>query len=216
MMSPGGSIVASLENVNGFLAVYTPSNDLIRTDFEQKGVVPEVMLHILKEFVFLLGRHSLDNEIPCKIVCKVKKPWGRAHFDAGFLIREDDQRPANRYLRVEWSVYTMLLFMMRIVYRPKMLFLTLPQECTKSKVACIARKLKGKIPVGGNQDWSFSQFSFVCLKGFNTLFGEEEWGIFLKETGHRPGYLRKVFYETSIEADMTKKATDTLDIGGMR
>nr|GEW18729.1 hypothetical protein [Tanacetum cinerariifolium] len=39
MMSPGGSIVASLENVNGFPAVYTPSDDLIRTDFEQKGVV---------------------------------------------------------------------------------------------------------------------------------------------------------------------------------
>nr|GFD28752.1 hypothetical protein [Tanacetum cinerariifolium] len=41
MMSPDGSIVASLENVNGFLAVYTPSDDLIRTDFKKKGVVPE-------------------------------------------------------------------------------------------------------------------------------------------------------------------------------
>nr|GEY93916.1 integrase, catalytic region, zinc finger, CCHC-type, peptidase aspartic, catalytic [Tanacetum cinerariifolium] len=34
---PGGSIVASLENDNGFLAMYTPSDDLIRTDFKQKG-----------------------------------------------------------------------------------------------------------------------------------------------------------------------------------
>nr|GEV45736.1 hypothetical protein [Tanacetum cinerariifolium] len=74
MLSPGGSIVASLENVNGFLAMYTPSDDLIRTDFEQKGVVPEVMLHILEEFVFLLGRHSRNNEIPHMVVCKVNKP----------------------------------------------------------------------------------------------------------------------------------------------
>nr|GFB50026.1 retrovirus-related Pol polyprotein from transposon TNT 1-94 [Tanacetum cinerariifolium] len=45
MMSPDGSIVASLKNVNGFLAVNTPSYDLIRIDFEQEGVVPKVMLH---------------------------------------------------------------------------------------------------------------------------------------------------------------------------
>nr|GEX95663.1 reverse transcriptase domain-containing protein [Tanacetum cinerariifolium] len=73
-MSPGGSIVASLENVNGFLAVYTPSDDLINTDFKQDGVVPEIMLHILKEFVFLLGRQSFDNEIPHMVVCEVSKP----------------------------------------------------------------------------------------------------------------------------------------------
>nr|GEV43703.1 hypothetical protein [Tanacetum cinerariifolium] len=54
MMSPGGSIVASLENVNGFLAVYTPPDDLIRTDFGKKGVVPKVMLHIFEELVLLL------------------------------------------------------------------------------------------------------------------------------------------------------------------
>nr|GEU85969.1 hypothetical protein [Tanacetum cinerariifolium] len=68
----------------------------------------------------------------------------------------------------------------------------------------------------GNQDWSFSQFSFEYLKGFNTLFGEEEWGIFLKKTGHRSGYLQKVFYESSIETGMTKKVTNTLDGSGMR
>nr|GEU97483.1 hypothetical protein [Tanacetum cinerariifolium] len=65
MISPGGSIVASLENVNGFLAVNTPPDDLIRIDFEQKGVVLKVMLHIFEEFVLFLGRHSLNNEIPC-------------------------------------------------------------------------------------------------------------------------------------------------------
>ncbi|GKC91153.1 hypothetical protein Tco_1151802 [Tanacetum coccineum] len=37
MMSPGGSIVASFENVKSFFAVHTPPDHLIRTDFEQKG-----------------------------------------------------------------------------------------------------------------------------------------------------------------------------------
>nr|GEW35925.1 ribonuclease H-like domain-containing protein [Tanacetum cinerariifolium] len=41
IMSPGGSIVASLENINGFLAVNTQPDDLIRTDFKQEGVVPK-------------------------------------------------------------------------------------------------------------------------------------------------------------------------------
>nr|GEW36192.1 reverse transcriptase domain-containing protein [Tanacetum cinerariifolium] len=113
MMSPDGSIVASLKNVNGFLAVNTPPDDLICTDFEQKGVVP-------------------------------------------------------------------------------------------------------KAPIRGNKDWCFSQLFLKCLKGFNTLIGEEERGIFFKKTGHRSGYLRKVLNESSIEAGMTKKSTDTLDGSGMR
>nr|GEX05264.1 ribonuclease H-like domain-containing protein [Tanacetum cinerariifolium] len=37
MVSPGGFIVASLENVNGFLAVNTSLDDLICIDFEQEG-----------------------------------------------------------------------------------------------------------------------------------------------------------------------------------
>nr|GEV16590.1 hypothetical protein [Tanacetum cinerariifolium] len=89
------------------------------------------------------------------------------------------------------------------------------EDHTYGKVACIAHKLKGKVPVRGNQDWCFSQFFLECLKGFNTLFGEEEWGIFLKKTVHRSGYLQKILYESSIKADMTKKATDTLDGSGM-
>nr|GFD59818.1 hypothetical protein [Tanacetum cinerariifolium] len=74
MVSPDGSIVESLENVNGFLAVYTPFDDLISTDFKQKRVVPEIVFHILEEFAFLLGRHPLDNEIPRMVVCEVSKP----------------------------------------------------------------------------------------------------------------------------------------------
>nr|GEW75364.1 ribonuclease H-like domain, reverse transcriptase, RNA-dependent DNA polymerase [Tanacetum cinerariifolium] len=89
-------------------------------------------------------------------------------------------------------------------------------DCTYGKVACITHKLKGQVPIGGNHDWSFSKKFLECLKGFNTLFGEEEYGIFLKKMGHRSGYLPKVFYESSIEVGMTKKSTDTLDGSGMR
>nr|GFB87694.1 hypothetical protein [Tanacetum cinerariifolium] len=76
MMSPDGSIVACLENVNGYLAINTPPDDLICTDFKQEEVVPEVMLQIFKEFVLLLGRRSLNNEVPRMVVYKVGKPWG--------------------------------------------------------------------------------------------------------------------------------------------
>nr|GEY37101.1 hypothetical protein [Tanacetum cinerariifolium] len=64
MMSPDGSIMASLKNINGFLAMNTPPDDLIRTDFKQEEVVPKVMLHIFEEFVLLLGRHPFNNEVP--------------------------------------------------------------------------------------------------------------------------------------------------------
>nr|GEY02012.1 hypothetical protein [Tanacetum cinerariifolium] len=64
MMSPGGSIVESLKNVNGFLAVNTLPEDLILTNFQQEGVVPKVMLHIFEEFVLLLERHPIKNEVP--------------------------------------------------------------------------------------------------------------------------------------------------------
>nr|GEV21439.1 reverse transcriptase domain-containing protein [Tanacetum cinerariifolium] len=46
---------ASLEDFNGFLARYTLFDDLISTVFKQKGVIPEIVFHILKEFAFLLG-----------------------------------------------------------------------------------------------------------------------------------------------------------------
>nr|GEZ86437.1 hypothetical protein [Tanacetum cinerariifolium] len=50
------------------------------------------------------------------------------------------------------------------------------------------------------------------------LIVKDDWrpGYLSQETGHRPGSLRKVFYESSIETGMTEKATDTLDGGGMR
>nr|GEZ90416.1 reverse transcriptase domain-containing protein [Tanacetum cinerariifolium] len=188
MMSPSGSFVASLENVNGFLAVNTPSDDLIRTDFEQKGIVLKVMLHILEEFILLPRRHSLNNEIPRMEENPTEQSrlgifFSKEIFEGGVI------RIHNAFVHDEDRTY--------------------------GKVICIADKLEGQVPVAGNQDWCFSQFSFECLKGFNTLFGEEKWDIFLKKMGHRPGYLQKVLYESSIEAGMTKKATDTLDGSGM-
>nr|GEY68862.1 copia protein [Tanacetum cinerariifolium] len=86
MVSLGGSIVASLENVNGFLTVYTPSDDLINTNFKQKAVVPEIVLHILKEFIFLLG-HALDNEIP-RMDCTNSKVASIAHELKGHIPEE--------------------------------------------------------------------------------------------------------------------------------
>nr|GEW34091.1 hypothetical protein [Tanacetum cinerariifolium] len=67
VMSPGGSIVASLQNINDFLAVSTPLDDLIHTYFKQEGVVLKVMLHIFEEFVLLLGRHPLNNKVLCMV-----------------------------------------------------------------------------------------------------------------------------------------------------
>nr|GEX54592.1 integrase, catalytic region, zinc finger, CCHC-type, peptidase aspartic, catalytic [Tanacetum cinerariifolium] len=63
-MSPGGSIVASLKNINGFLAMNTSLDDLIHTDFKQERVVPKVMLYVFKEFILLLGRHPFNNKVP--------------------------------------------------------------------------------------------------------------------------------------------------------
>nr|GEV28565.1 hypothetical protein [Tanacetum cinerariifolium] len=125
MISLSRSIVASLENDNGFLAVYTPSDDLIRTDFEQKGVVPEVMLHIFKEFVFLLGRHSLNNEIP-----RMEE-------------NPTEQSRLGIFLSKEIFEGGMIRIHNAFVH---------DEECTCGKVACIAHKLKGQIPIGGNQD----------------------------------------------------------------
>nr|GFB50376.1 hypothetical protein [Tanacetum cinerariifolium] len=76
MISLDGSIVASLENVNDLLAVNTPPDDLIHTDFEQEGVVSKVMLHIFEEFILLLGRHPFYNKVPRMVVWKIDKPWG--------------------------------------------------------------------------------------------------------------------------------------------
>nr|GEV02329.1 hypothetical protein [Tanacetum cinerariifolium] len=136
MISPGMSIVANLENVNGFLAMNTPPDDLIRTDFEQEGVVLKVMHYIFEDFVLLLGRHSLNNEIP----------------------RMEENLSKQSRLRI---------FLSKEIFEG------------------------GVIPI-------------------HNAFVHDA------KTGHRPGYLRKVLYESSIEAGMTKNDTNTLDGGRMR
>ncbi|GJW20163.1 hypothetical protein Tco_0030785 [Tanacetum coccineum] len=75
-MSPGGSIVASFEYVESFFAVHTPPDHLIRTNFKQEEVIPEVVFDIFEKLVFLLGCHSIDNEVPRIVVCEICKPWG--------------------------------------------------------------------------------------------------------------------------------------------
>nr|GEX55479.1 hypothetical protein [Tanacetum cinerariifolium] len=124
-MSPDGSIVASLKNFNGFLAVNTHSGDLICTDFEQKGVVPEVMLHILEEFVLLLGRHSLNNKIP-----------------------RTEENPSNQSrLGILFSKEMFKGGVIRIHNA-----FVHDEDHTYGKVACITHKVKGQVPVRGNQD----------------------------------------------------------------
>nr|GEZ29596.1 retrovirus-related Pol polyprotein from transposon TNT 1-94 [Tanacetum cinerariifolium] len=91
MMSPRGSIVASFENVESFFVVHTPPDHLIRVDFKQKGVVPEVVFHVFKKLVFLLGRHSLNNKVARVVICKVCKPRDplgkfQGKVDEGFLV----------------------------------------------------------------------------------------------------------------------------------
>ncbi|GKD05853.1 hypothetical protein Tco_1180827, partial [Tanacetum coccineum] len=62
VMSTGGTIMASHENVESFLAVHTSPDHLIRTNFKQEGVIPKIMFNIFEKLVFLLGRHALHNE----------------------------------------------------------------------------------------------------------------------------------------------------------
>nr|GEU93436.1 hypothetical protein [Tanacetum cinerariifolium] len=134
MVSPGGSIVASLENVIGFLAVNRPPDDLILTDFEQEGVVPK-------------------DENPSK-QSRLGIFLSKEIFEGGMI------RIHNAFVHDENHTY--------------------------GKVACIAHKLKGRM------------------------------GYLSQEDGSSVGYLRKALYESSIEASMTKKATDTIDGSGMR
>jgi hypothetical protein len=76
MMSPRGSTRACHKNFSGFRAVNTPPDHLIRTNFEQIGVVPKVMPNIFEEFLLLLGRHPFPNEIPRMVIRKIGEPWG--------------------------------------------------------------------------------------------------------------------------------------------
>ncbi|GJS73163.1 hypothetical protein Tco_0706004 [Tanacetum coccineum] len=89
---------------------------------------------------------------------------------------------------------------------PKVFFMTLPQDCTYGKVACIAHKLKRKVPSGQSR---------LELR-LNTFIGEDERSILLKKMSHRSGNFGKILNEPSVETGMTEKTPNTLDGGGMR
>ncbi|GKA58005.1 hypothetical protein Tco_0757193 [Tanacetum coccineum] len=55
MMSPRGSIMASFEDVESFLAVHTPPDHLIRTYLKQEGVIPKVVFDVFEKLSFLTG-----------------------------------------------------------------------------------------------------------------------------------------------------------------
>ncbi|GJW66357.1 hypothetical protein Tco_0120781 [Tanacetum coccineum] len=63
IVSPVGHLWQAFENVYSSLAPGTQRYHLISTDLKQEGIIPEIMLDILEEFILLLG-HSLDNEFP--------------------------------------------------------------------------------------------------------------------------------------------------------
>nr|GEX53433.1 putative ribonuclease H-like domain-containing protein [Tanacetum cinerariifolium] len=178
MVSPGGSIVASLENVNDFLSVNTPHDDLIRTDFEQEGVVTKVKLHTFEEFVLLLGRHSLNNEVPRM----EKNPSEQSRFEI-FFSKEIFEGGVickhNAFVHDETG------------HRPSYLRKVLYES---------------SIEAG------------MTEKATDTLDGSgmTKTEYLLKKTGHRPGYLRKILYESSIETGKPEETTDTLDGSGMR
>nr|GEX80644.1 reverse transcriptase domain-containing protein [Tanacetum cinerariifolium] len=94
-------------------------------DFKQKGVVLKIVLHIFKEFVLLLGRHFLNNEVPCMEENPPEQSrlgiiFSKEIFDGGVI------RIHNAFVQDEDRRY--------------------------GKVACIAHKLEGEVPIGVNAD----------------------------------------------------------------
>ncbi|GJX37693.1 hypothetical protein Tco_0250996 [Tanacetum coccineum] len=99
-----------------------------------------------------------------------------------FPVLKDDQL-ARFSAPVFVSVVSLSLrsSLVSIVYRLEMLVFSLPEDCPNCKVASIAHQFKGQVPIGSNQNRSLSQFSFKCIKGFDTLFREEKLSLFFKQ-----------------------------------
>nr|GEZ38225.1 hypothetical protein [Tanacetum cinerariifolium] len=191
MMSPGGSIVASLENINGFLDVNTLPDNLIRTDFKQEADVPKVMLYIFEEFVLLLGRHPFHNKVPRMVACKIGKPWG---------VKPPEQSRLGILLVKQHTPWLAILFPL------------LCNELEHRSLFCLHGVLV-------ENDLFFVALRLHLWQNYlhhTYLKRKEERSILFKKTGHRPGCLRKILYESSIEADMTEETTDTLNGSGMR
>ncbi|GKB91820.1 hypothetical protein Tco_0964092 [Tanacetum coccineum] len=88
VMSPGGSIMASFENVESFFAVHTLSDHLIRTDFEQKGVIPKVVFDIFEKLVFCWDDIPLTMKFPAWVLKSGKMIGG--HILCSFFVSDDN------------------------------------------------------------------------------------------------------------------------------
>nr|GEY44842.1 ribonuclease H-like domain-containing protein [Tanacetum cinerariifolium] len=75
MMASGGSFMTSFEDINSFLAMHTPANDLICINPKQIRVIPKVMFNIFEEFLLLLECQPFLDKIPRMEICYVGKPW---------------------------------------------------------------------------------------------------------------------------------------------
>nr|GEZ55577.1 hypothetical protein [Tanacetum cinerariifolium] len=103
-----------------------------------------------------------------------------------------------------------------IVNRLEVFLMSLPQDHTYGKIACVTHKLKWQVPVWGNQDWSFRKFFLQCLESFDTLFREKDRSILLKKMSHRSGDFRKILSESPVKTGVTEETSNTLDGRGMR
>ncbi|GJY52795.1 hypothetical protein Tco_0444459 [Tanacetum coccineum] len=113
------------------------------------------------------------------------------NFESHILRRRRTHTEANlalwhpflqrEYLRAECSLFLLQSSLTSIVDRPKMFLMTLPQNCTYGEIACIAHKLKWKVPVGAIQDWSFRKSIFQCMETSNAVIGKEMNGVILPQ-----------------------------------
>nr|GEY90021.1 reverse transcriptase domain-containing protein [Tanacetum cinerariifolium] len=188
-LTPFGDSDFLLEEVNAFLALEDDATSL-EVDHSYYDTEGDILL--FEAFLTKNDKSSID--VPPEVELKDLTP----HLEYTFF-EGDDKLPV--IIAKDLSVKEKA---------------ALIKDRTYGKVTCIAHKLEGQVPIEGNKEWCFSQFFLEFLKGFNTLIRKEERGIFLMKIGHQPGYLRKVLNESSIEASIAKKATDTLDDSGMR
>nr|GEY98439.1 reverse transcriptase domain-containing protein [Tanacetum cinerariifolium] len=220
MMSPGGSIVASLENVNGFLVVYTPSDDLIRTYFKQKGVIPEKC--VPRSLMMARGGSKFRKERFKEFPNNSSVVGGeRFRFDPFRQVVDGyDKLWANR-IRSQ-NLLGIVVWAMRSPGGSTVASLEnvngfLAVYTPSDDLICIDFEQKGVVPEEENPTEQSRLGIFLSkeiIEGrmirIHNAFVHDE-GIFLKKTGHQPGYLQKVLYESLIETGITEKTTDTLD-----
>ena len=78
--------------------------------------------------------------------------------------------------------------------------LSLTQNSSYRKVARITHDLKRETPIWWLYDGRRNECLLEVIEGCIALFIKSERGFLGKKASERPGYLRKVFDETSIES----------------